>query len=176
MAKGKRPAPFRTRKLSPSAPMVLRGGPRGRVGRRRTFFHKGHLRVAFVFASATCQYPVSSTACRKVGPWRNVPIVEDRQVSLVRGVVGRRAVDPDRPADPARAVHLAKAVHLGRVVRPARAVQTEVVQAAPVFARGTALAREGRRTREVERIQVIRVIHETRGNLADPEGRRFPRG
>jgi hypothetical protein len=170
MAKGKRPAPFRTRKLSPSAPMVLRGGPRGRVGRRRTFFHKGHLRVAFVFASATCQYPVSSTACRKVGPWRNVPIVEDRQVSLVRGVVGRRAVDPDRPADPARAVHL------GRVVRPARAVQTEVVQAAPVFARGTALAREGRRTREVERIHVIRVIHETRGNLADPEGRRFPRG
>ena len=169
MAKGKRPAPFRTRKLSPSAPMVLRGGPRGRVGRRRTFFHKGHLRVAFVFASATCRYPVSSTACRKVGPWSNVPIVEDRQVSLVRGVVGRRAVDPDCPADPA------KAVHLGRVVRPARAVQTEV-QVARVVARGTAPAREGRRTREVERIHVIRVIHETRGNLADPEGRRFPRG
>src|SRR5699024_8587385 len=36
MAKGKRPAPFRTRKLSPSAPMVLRGRPRGRVGHRRT--------------------------------------------------------------------------------------------------------------------------------------------
>ncbi len=36
MAKGKHPVPFRTRKLSPSAPMVLRGGPRGRVGRRRT--------------------------------------------------------------------------------------------------------------------------------------------
>ena len=36
MAKGKRPVPSRTRKLSPSAPMVLRGGPRGRVGRRRT--------------------------------------------------------------------------------------------------------------------------------------------
>ena len=170
MAKGKRPAPFRTRKLSPSAPMVLRGGPRGRVGRRRTFFRKGHLRVAFVFAISTCQYPVSSTACRKVGPWSNVPIVEDRQVSLVRGVAGRRAVGPDHPADPA------KAVHLGRVVRPARAVQTEVVQAALVFARGTAPAREGRRTREVERIHVIRVIHETRGNLADPEGRRFPRG
>jgi hypothetical protein len=41
MAKGKRPVPSRTRKLSPSAPMVLRGGPRGRVGRRRTSFSMG---------------------------------------------------------------------------------------------------------------------------------------
>src|ERR1700677_105379 len=40
IAKGKRPVPFRTRKLSPSAPMVLRGGPRGRVGRRRTAITK----------------------------------------------------------------------------------------------------------------------------------------
>ena len=36
MAKGKHPAPFRTRKLSLSAPMVLHGGPCGRLGRRRT--------------------------------------------------------------------------------------------------------------------------------------------
>src|SRR5260370_38792395 len=41
MAKGKHPVPFRTRKLSSSAPMVLRGGPRGRVGRRRTSFTEG---------------------------------------------------------------------------------------------------------------------------------------
>ena len=41
MAKGKHPVPFRTRKLSSSAPMVLRGGPRGRVGRRRTSFAEG---------------------------------------------------------------------------------------------------------------------------------------
>ena len=39
MASGKRPAPFRTRKLSCSAPMVLQGGPCGRVGRRRTYKH-----------------------------------------------------------------------------------------------------------------------------------------
>src|SRR6476469_1828511 len=38
IASGKRPDPFRTRKLSPIAPTVLRGGPRGRVGRRRTPF------------------------------------------------------------------------------------------------------------------------------------------
>ena len=45
MAKGKHPVPFRTRKLSPSAPMVLRGGPRGRVGRRRTSFAEGRYRA-----------------------------------------------------------------------------------------------------------------------------------
>src|ERR1700722_775598 len=37
IARGKHPVPSRTRKLSPSAPMVLRGRPRGRVGHRRTF-------------------------------------------------------------------------------------------------------------------------------------------
>jgi hypothetical protein len=38
IAKRKHPFPSRTRKLSSSAPMVLRGGLRGRVGRRRDFF------------------------------------------------------------------------------------------------------------------------------------------
>src|SRR3954447_26920967 len=38
-ALGKHPAPFRTRKLSLSAPMVLHGGPCGRLGRRRTTHH-----------------------------------------------------------------------------------------------------------------------------------------
>src|SRR3954471_3764988 len=38
IALGKRPVTFRTRKLSLSAPMVLQGGPCGRVGRRRTIF------------------------------------------------------------------------------------------------------------------------------------------
>src|SRR5215210_5216114 len=36
MARGKRPATFRTRKLSLPAPMVLPRGRGGRVGRRRT--------------------------------------------------------------------------------------------------------------------------------------------
>ena len=40
MAKGKHPAPFRTRKLSPSAPMVLHVRACGRVGRRRTILCK----------------------------------------------------------------------------------------------------------------------------------------
>src|SRR5215831_7561135 len=41
IARGKRPVPSRTRKLSLSAPMVLRGPLRGRVGRRRTHFGQG---------------------------------------------------------------------------------------------------------------------------------------
>src|SRR5690242_17911865 len=36
IAEGKRPVPFRTRKLSPPAPMVLHSGGCGRVGHRRT--------------------------------------------------------------------------------------------------------------------------------------------
>ncbi len=40
IARGKRPVPFRTRKLSPSAPMVLHGRLCGRVGRRRTPIHE----------------------------------------------------------------------------------------------------------------------------------------
>ena len=38
IARGKRPVTFRTRKLRLSAPMVLQGGPCGRVGHRRTPF------------------------------------------------------------------------------------------------------------------------------------------
>ena len=51
MAKGKHPAPFRTRKLSPSAPMVLHAGACGRVGRRRTFFRRGPPASAALFAA-----------------------------------------------------------------------------------------------------------------------------
>ena len=41
MARGKRPVPFRTRKLSLLAPMVLHGRLCGRVGRRRTSSRRG---------------------------------------------------------------------------------------------------------------------------------------
>ena len=40
MAAGKHPFPSRTRKLRPSAPMVLGGRPPGRVGRRRIFWKR----------------------------------------------------------------------------------------------------------------------------------------
>jgi len=41
MAEGTHPATFRTRKLSPPAPMVLQGRPCGRVGRRGIIFGRG---------------------------------------------------------------------------------------------------------------------------------------
>src|SRR3954465_12936520 len=50
MARGKRPVPFRTRKLSLSAPMVLPWRRGGRVGRRRTFFGVGPFREEWPFA------------------------------------------------------------------------------------------------------------------------------
>ena len=63
MAAGKRPVPFRTRKLSPPAPMVLPPGGSGRVGYRRpnNFTHNTRLgnttlprRVLFMHARGPC--------------------------------------------------------------------------------------------------------------------------
>jgi hypothetical protein len=54
IATGKRPVPFRTRKLSLSAPMVLHSTGCGRVGHRRTPVPKGdpHCGSPFVFSYA----------------------------------------------------------------------------------------------------------------------------
>src|SRR5437763_16199216 len=41
LASGKRPVPFRTRKLSLTAPMVLQPKGCGRVGHRRTYLEEG---------------------------------------------------------------------------------------------------------------------------------------
>src|ERR1700752_4104016 len=49
IARGKHPVPSRTRKLSPSAPMVLRGKPRGRAGHRRNTITKGPPRQGRAF-------------------------------------------------------------------------------------------------------------------------------
>ena len=52
IARGKRPVTFRTRKLRLAAPMVLQGGPCGRVGHRRTPIEKRppiHLGGLFAF-------------------------------------------------------------------------------------------------------------------------------
>src|SRR5579859_4904664 len=56
IAKGKHPVPSRTRKLSLSAPMVLRGRPRGRAGHRRNTIQRGLThpgRPSLLFRSAT---------------------------------------------------------------------------------------------------------------------------
>src|SRR5487761_1662183 len=80
MAKGKHPVPFRTRKLSPSAPMVLRGGPRGRGGRRRARTKKeaapppGAERPPFTYAEATAGNLKSANVERA---WREGGIVTE---------------------------------------------------------------------------------------------------
>ena len=58
MAAGKHPFPFRTRQLSPPAPMVLGGRPPGRVGRRRDFSRnplRALARGGFVRSGPSCQ-------------------------------------------------------------------------------------------------------------------------
>jgi hypothetical protein len=83
MAKGKHPVPFRTRKLSPSAPMVLRGGLRGRVGRRRTSFAEGRYRAGSgprcLLCCACCavQQWACCAVCLAAGPCRQAG--QDRQ-------------------------------------------------------------------------------------------------
>ena len=70
IARGKHPVPSRTRKLSPSAPMVLRGRPRGRVGHRRTYHPKkagplrgpASLRCAHSAAIPASHTPISAPA------------------------------------------------------------------------------------------------------------------
>src|ERR1700749_2881250 len=66
IAKGKHPVPFRTRKLSPSAPMVLRGGPRGRVGRRRAYLKEAAPRkgraASFLFMRHCYTAPMTEQA------------------------------------------------------------------------------------------------------------------
>jgi hypothetical protein len=52
MAAGKHPFPYRTRKLRPSAPMVLGGRPPGRVGRRRNFLIESPRVAGALFVAA----------------------------------------------------------------------------------------------------------------------------
>jgi len=95
--------------------------------------------------------------CRKVGPWNNAPIVEDRQGRLVRGVAGRRVVRPAAsPEHPVVRVKVVRLVREGRHVGP---VDLEVAQVAG-------------RTREGH---VIRVDRAKPGNHGRPAVRRFPR-
>src|SRR5581483_628331 len=62
IASGKRPVPFRTRKLSPTAPMVLHSLGCGRVGHRRHFLDKaeppGHLLGVQPFPRVCGRHPI----------------------------------------------------------------------------------------------------------------------
>ena len=56
MAAGSHPFPFRTRQLSPPAPMVLGGRPPGRVGRRRVFSKRAPARTGRAFSRRSTQH------------------------------------------------------------------------------------------------------------------------
>ena len=78
MAAGKRPVPFRTRKLSPPAPMVLPPGGSGRVGYRRpnNFTHSTrhkHLLAAgaFSYTNACCRLLVGVRIADNPTPTNN---------------------------------------------------------------------------------------------------------
>src|ERR1019366_1380604 len=92
MAKGKHPVPFRTRKLSPSAPMVLRGGPRGRVGRRRTSSAEGRYRTGSgPQRICAAEFEFCTLVAKVPGIWE---VARDRQYARRprRSGVGRRKV------------------------------------------------------------------------------------
>src|SRR3990172_4743700 len=80
LAEGPHPFPFRTRPLSPPAPMVLSGRPGGRVGRCRDFFlhirsrAPVHLDRGF-FVEATGRGPVLDFGQDRAGegPCRDIP-------------------------------------------------------------------------------------------------------
>ena len=68
MAAGKRPVPFRTRKLSPPAPMVLPPGGSGRVGYRRPNNFTHGTRHTTDCAAGAFLYICNPTAGRWRGP------------------------------------------------------------------------------------------------------------
>ena len=93
MARGKRPAPFRTRKLSLSAPMVLQVGTCGRVGRRRTYKHPREASVS----RGCCGFTVfcrQKMNCRR--SWGTANRVSHTWAVLDCGIDGARVAQPAR--------------------------------------------------------------------------------
>ena len=68
IAMGRHLFPFRTEKLSPSAPMVLGGQPPGRVGRRRSFTRKAASGRLWSFRSRSARARRGSSHARAASP------------------------------------------------------------------------------------------------------------
>ena len=104
MAAGKHPFPFRTRQLSPPAPMVLGGRPPGRVGRRRDFFMTWARRIATGPCHVSCQKRAHHNA-RTLARCRRTPS------ALLRGV--RRHAARNRQSHGPRLVRRVRAARRG---------------------------------------------------------------
>src|SRR6266536_414364 len=102
MAEGKHPVPFRTRKLSPPAPMVLPGKPGGRVGRRRDTNQKRCLQGSASGFSRCNQDDRGAVDVRRVVPLGQDVPVNERRDQARRGGGRRPAGAPRRGPQDAR--------------------------------------------------------------------------
>src|SRR2546428_14002337 len=94
MAEGPHPIPFRTRKLSPPAPMVLHGQPCGRVGPCRSFETRlGKLRRGSPFLAPPSFLPSSPPP---VPLLFGVAVAPQRHPCDHPGTTFSRGVDHDR--------------------------------------------------------------------------------
>jgi hypothetical protein len=105
MAEGKRPVTFRTRKLSPPAPMVLHSGGCGRVGHRRTNIpdeptpHAGWAHLRFLGSSELSRAEVAARLGSGAGRAVAAPLA---------GVCGAPVGVHDSAAHAATAANLAR--------------------------------------------------------------------
>jgi hypothetical protein len=138
MAKGKRPVPFRTRKLSLSAPMVLPGVLGGRVGRRRTSFTSAGSSLTAPLM-CLCRQSIKQPHDEGNSAWQTTVIGNEIGRSspkrVQRGTVEGRArlarppravaeaatTRPSVPGDPVRVVPRDTAAARGRPVAQVRA-------------------------------------------------------
>jgi hypothetical protein len=144
MAKGKHPVPFRTRKLSPSAPMVLPGGLGGRVGRRRTFsrwgplpFGNGPRRVLLPAACGARSITRPSNGRMAATCWR---MDRWRRTRADRHAAGPRAARAADRTAPAGTVVTAKAAAGQGAVTGNPATRAGAVRASPAARAGAVRA------------------------------------
>ena len=104
IAEGRHPVPYRTRKLSPSAPMVLPGKLGGRVGRRRDTSRsaapEAALRRSRAWACAPGRVPARCAPWRTTKRSRTVPGAPPRRPA--RGAGGRNPANPRSRSQPGR--------------------------------------------------------------------------
>lgn len=128
MAEGKHPVPYRTRKLSLPAPMVLHAGACGRVGDRRTTHHPRRgpgtpPRAPTPCGGTTIQQPHQHTRQRYTGTRQRTPGYDTKTHHHAVPAEGRRVLTDDeepvfrRRAGPRRGWARVTPFRTGRVVR-----------------------------------------------------------
>ena len=105
IAEGRHPVPYRTRKLSPPAPMVLPGKLGGRVGRRRDSSRSAApSRRRFVVPGAPAIPRAFPPVPARCGPWRTTSRSRTARGPRRRPARGAGGRNPSNPAPAPRAV------------------------------------------------------------------------